>query len=53
VQLSDVFTERAQFDWMLSVLLEVQRSHPSEDELVGHYVVLGICKAAAVVSIVS
>lgn len=52
VILSDVFTDRAQFEWMLGMLLELQKSHPNEDELVSHYVVLGICKSAAVIGVV-
>ena len=51
VLLSDVFTDRSQFDWMLSVLLDVQKTHPAEDELVSHYVVLGLCKAGSIVGL--
>ena len=49
---SDIFTEKAQFEWMLDVLLDVQKSHPPEDELVNQYIVVGVCKAAAVVGTV-
>ena len=51
--LSDVFTSKQHFEWMLEVLLEVQKFHPAEDELVGQYLVVGICKAAAVTGLVS
>ncbi|CAH1783183.1 unnamed protein product [Owenia fusiformis] len=51
ITLSDIFTEKQQYDWMLDTLLEVQRSHPVEDELVNQYLVLGLCKAAAVTSV--
>ena len=34
---------------MLDVLLEVQRVHPVEDELAGQYLVVAVCKAAAIV----
>ena len=53
VALSDLFTERHQFEWMLDALLEVNRTHPTEDELVNNYLVVGICKAAAIVGLVS
>ena len=51
--LSDVFTDKAQFEWMLSMFLNIHRSHPVEDELTVQYLVVGICKAAAVVGLVS
>ena len=50
--LSDIFTERQQFMWMLDALMEVYRTHPTEDELVTQYLVVGICKAAAIVGVV-
>ena len=53
VVLSDVFNDKSQFDWMLTMLLDIQKSHPSEDELVMQYLIIGICKAAAVVGVVS
>lgn len=53
VALSDLFTERQQYEWMLEALLEVQKTHPSEDELVNQYLAVGVCKAAAVVGMVS
>ena len=46
-----MFTEKAQYDWMLETLLEVQRCHPADDELVTQYLVFGICKAAAVTTV--
>lgn len=48
-----MFTEKQQFEWLLDVLLELTKFHPSEDEQVNQYVVVGICKAAAVVGMVS
>jgi len=51
--LSDVFTDKSQFDWMLSTFLNIYRSHPVEDELTMQYLVVGICKAAAVVGLVT
>ena len=38
---------------MLETLLEVSKTHPSEDVLVHQYVVLGVAKAAAIVGLVS
>ncbi|XP_063237175.1 huntingtin isoform X2 [Bacillus rossius redtenbacheri] len=48
LSISDLFTERAQFQWMLDTCLELSRSHPPEDEILHQYLVLGACKAAAV-----
>ena len=50
--LSDVFTDKSQFDWMFSTFLNIYRLHPVEDELTMQYLVIGICKAAAVVGLV-
>ncbi|KAJ9589854.1 hypothetical protein L9F63_017009 [Diploptera punctata] len=46
--ISDLFTEKAQFQWMLSTCLELGKHHPVEDEILHQYLVLGACKAAAV-----
>ena len=51
--LSDLFTEKSQFDWMLEALLEVYKSHPSEDEITLQYLIPGVCKATAVCGMVS
>jgi len=53
VVLSDVFNDKSQFDWMLSMLLDIHKSHPAEDELIMQYLIIGVCKAAAVVGLVS
>ncbi|XP_028270409.1 huntingtin isoform X7 [Parambassis ranga] len=45
---SDLFTERNQFDMMFSTLMELQKLHPPEDEILNQYLVPAICKAAAV-----
>lgn len=45
---SDLFTERNQFEMMYSTLTELQKLHPSEDEILNQYLVPAICKAAAV-----
>ena len=49
--LSDLFSERVQFEWMFSTLLDLNNSS-SEDELMNQYLVIGLCKAAAVLSLV-
>ena len=52
--LSDLFYERGQFEWMFNTLHELHQSHSNgEDELMNQYVVLGLCKAAAICDIVS
>ena len=51
--LSDLFTERQQYEWMLDTLFDVYRTHPQEDELVTQYIVVGVCKAAAITGMVS
>uniref|UniRef100_A0A8C9WQY0 Huntingtin n=1 Tax=Scleropages formosus TaxID=113540 RepID=A0A8C9WQY0_SCLFO len=45
---SDLFTERNQFEMMYSTLSELQKVHPAEDEILNQYLVPAICKAAAV-----
>lgn len=49
VCLSDLFLEREQFEFMLDTLLDVLKVHPSEDELVNQYLIVGLAKATAVV----
>ncbi|KAM8940376.1 huntingtin isoform 2-T2 [Pelodytes ibericus] len=45
---SDLFTERNQFEMMYTSLTELQKHHPAEDEILNQYLVPAICKAAAV-----
>ncbi|KAJ8336106.1 hypothetical protein SKAU_G00394490 [Synaphobranchus kaupii] len=45
---SDLFTERSQFELMFHTLTELQKVHPAEDEILNQYLVPAICKAAAV-----
>ncbi|XP_075426386.1 huntingtin isoform X2 [Ascaphus truei] len=45
---SDLFTERNQFEMMYTALTELHKQHPSEDEILNQYLVPAICKAAAV-----
>ena len=50
--LSDLFIEKSQYEWMLETLLDVYRTHPVEDELVVQYIIVGVCKAAAITGMV-
>ncbi|MEQ2164530.1 hypothetical protein GOODEAATRI_007631, partial [Goodea atripinnis] len=45
---SDLFTERNQFDMMFSTLLELQKLHPPEDEILNQYLVPAILIAEPV-----
>ncbi|XP_015417051.1 PREDICTED: huntingtin [Myotis davidii] len=45
---SDLFTERSQFEMMYQTLTELRRAHPPEDEILLQYLVPATCKAAAV-----
>uniref|UniRef100_A0A6I8NFD9 Huntingtin n=1 Tax=Ornithorhynchus anatinus TaxID=9258 RepID=A0A6I8NFD9_ORNAN len=45
---SDLFTERNQFETMYATLTELRRVHPAEDEILTQYLVPALCKAAAV-----
>ncbi|KAG8508650.1 LOW QUALITY PROTEIN: Huntingtin [Galemys pyrenaicus] len=45
---SDLFTERSQFETMYLTLTELRRVHPAEDEILLQYLVPATCKAAAV-----
>ncbi|GAB6024871.1 hypothetical protein CHUAL_009985 [Chamberlinius hualienensis] len=51
VMLSDIFTEKSQFEWMLDTLLDLYHTHPAEDEILIQYLGLGICKAVAVLGL--
>ncbi|KAL5022595.1 hypothetical protein ScPMuIL_001750 [Solemya velum] len=51
--LSDLFMEREQHEWMLDTLLDVQKSHPIEDELFLQHLIVGICKGASVIGVES
>lgn len=50
---SDLFTERSQFEMMYMTLTELRRAHPAEDEILLQYLVPATCKAAAVLGMVS
>ena len=50
VIISDLFTDKSQFNWMLEVFLELSKVHTVEDELLHQYLIIGICKAVAVLT---
>ena len=47
--ISDIFTQDAQFSWMLESLSDRCRVHPVEDELLTELLIFGISKAVSVV----
>ncbi|KAG8267652.1 hypothetical protein J6590_047237, partial [Homalodisca vitripennis] len=48
VTISDLFSERSHFAWLLDLCLELSNNHPPEDEILHQYLVVAVCKAAAV-----
>ncbi|KAJ8928269.1 hypothetical protein NQ314_019220 [Rhamnusium bicolor] len=50
VIISDLFTDKLQFTWMMDVLLELSKLHAVEDELLHQYLIVGICKAVGVLN---
>ncbi|CAH0556043.1 unnamed protein product [Brassicogethes aeneus] len=46
--LSDLFTEKSQFQWMLDLFLDLSKSHTIEDDLVHQYLIIGVCKSASI-----
>ncbi|XP_017781525.1 PREDICTED: huntingtin [Nicrophorus vespilloides] len=48
--ISDLFSERSEFVWMLDIFSELSRNHAVEDEIIHQYLVVGICKAVSVLS---
>ncbi|CAG2108008.1 unnamed protein product, partial [Medioppia subpectinata] len=52
VLLSDLFTERIQYEWLLDTFLELHRmAQISEDEIMSQYLIVGICKSSAVLGL--
>ncbi|XP_065352177.1 huntingtin isoform X1 [Cloeon dipterum] len=49
LMLSDVFTERSQFEWMLHRCLEISKNHPVEDEIMHQLLTIGVCKATVAI----
>lgn len=50
LSISELFVERSQFQWMLDTCLEISRIHTAENEILHHYLVVAVCKAAAVLA---
>lgn len=48
--ISELFVERAQYQWMLDTCLEISRIHPAENDILHQYLVISVCKAAAVLT---
>lgn len=48
--ISELFAERAQYQWMLDVCLELSHNHPPENTIIHQYLIVAICKAAAVLT---
>ncbi|KAL1498155.1 hypothetical protein ABEB36_008999 [Hypothenemus hampei] len=48
LHISDLFTDKSQFNWMLDMFLTLSKIHSVEDELIHQYLIVGICKATAV-----
>ncbi|XP_048514714.1 huntingtin isoform X2 [Athalia rosae] len=48
--ISELFTERSQYQWMLDTCLDLSKVHPIENEILHQYLVIAACKAAAVLS---
>ena len=45
--------DTAQYEWMLSELLDLYQNYPSEDEIMMQYLLPALCKALAVLKMVS
>ncbi|XP_034181194.2 huntingtin [Osmia lignaria lignaria] len=48
--ISELFVERGQYQWMLDTCLEMSRIHPTENVILHQYLVVSVCKAAAVLT---
>ncbi|XP_045472991.1 huntingtin [Harmonia axyridis] len=48
--LSDLFNDKSQFNWMLDTFLDLLKLHAVEDELLHVYLIVGVCKAAAILN---
>uniref|UniRef100_H2ZNB7 Huntingtin n=1 Tax=Ciona savignyi TaxID=51511 RepID=H2ZNB7_CIOSA len=51
--ISDLFTEKHQFEWMLTALTTLQNSQPLDDDVLMQYLTPAICKAASVLGMTS
>ncbi|XP_023290265.1 huntingtin [Orussus abietinus] len=48
--ISELFDERGQFQWMLDTCLEISRLHSTDNVILHQYLVIAVCKAAAVLT---
>ncbi|XP_076231541.1 huntingtin [Calliopsis andreniformis] len=48
--ISELFVERGLYQWMLDTCLEISRIHPTENVILHQYLVVSVCKAAAVLT---
>lgn len=48
--ISELFTERSQYQWMLDTCLDLSKVHPIENEILHQYLVIAVCKATAVLT---
>ncbi|KAL3269436.1 hypothetical protein HHI36_008506 [Cryptolaemus montrouzieri] len=48
--LSDLFNDKIQFNWMMDLFLDLLKVHAVEDELLHQYLIIGVCKSAAVLN---
>jgi len=46
--ISDLFTEREHYVWMLNVCLDLSQSHHHEDLLLHQYIIIAAAKAMAI-----
>ena len=45
--------DSAQYEWMLSELLDLYQNYPNEDEIMMQYLLPALCKALAVLKMVT
>ncbi|KAG7190657.1 hypothetical protein KM043_006738 [Ampulex compressa] len=48
--ISELFVERSQYQWMLDTCLDISRMYPTENVILHQYLVISVCKAAAVLT---
>lgn len=47
---SELFAERAQFQWMLESCMELWKTQLAEDEAIRQHLIVAVCKASAVLT---
>ncbi|XP_031845695.1 huntingtin isoform X2 [Nomia melanderi] len=48
--ISELFVERGQYQWMLDTCVEIFKVHPMENVILHQYLIVCVCKAAAVLT---